>query len=67
MELYELLRHIKADNAIILFDLNGDELMSVPRKEKIPLDLYEETVVQLESGPGNDSSHMSSLYITLVK
>lgn len=68
MQLYQFLRHFSSGFWIVLFDLNGNQLLQVRTKEDIHTDYYEYDVMEISLGKVVMHNMMeSALYITLVK
>lgn len=68
MQLYQLIRHISSGFWIVLFDLNGNQLLQVRTKEDINISYYEYDVLEISLGRVDTNRiSESALYITLVK
>lgn len=67
MELHQLLRHIRSETAICLFDIEGICICQVGTKEDISIELYDYNVQDLSTGISYVSGHSSCLYITIEK
>ena len=67
VELHQFLRYIQDAVPIILFNLNGDMLLSVRDKSDIDIDLYSEIVFEISLGKSNIPGCSHAIYITLQK
>ena len=67
MQLHQFLRYIHTGTGILLFDIQGVEILRVRDKDQIPVDLYEYNVTDITLGCFDQPGQRYCLYIGLEK
>lgn len=67
MQLYQLLRYIHLGTPIVIFDIQGIEIIKVRDKTLLPIDLYEYTLLDMCLGYFDENNSKIGLYITIEK